>query len=267
MKSHQPIFSYSASRRSRHEVTICQTFEPKNRRSSWERSRSPPRKRPRSSSATRTSVIVRGERAMRSIGMPPGAVQLTARRVDQVVDDRSGGPVWDPAHGVGDVAVEAGEEAEAVFAGQVAAAVLARPGHREAPGLAAWDGKQLVDLDVEAALDQFMGGAEAGDAAAEDDDFGCHGSGGYDVNCLLIRGSVCRFRDYVFGRPADRRQSFALPFGPSANRLCLLRIVRLRRALHSPTEAASSFGRVPNALPAGNRALLRSSAALPWQLD
>src|SRR4029450_7830885 len=66
---------------------------------------------------------------------PPVPVQLTARRVHQVVGDRSGWPVRDPAHGVGDVAVEAGEEAKAVFAGEVAAALFSRPGHREAPGL------------------------------------------------------------------------------------------------------------------------------------
>ena len=107
-------------------------------------------------------------------GMAPVAVQLTARRVDEVVGDGSRRPVRDPAHRVGDVTVEAREEPEPVFAGQVLAAVLAGLRHREASRLTAGDRQQLVDLDVEAALDQLVGGAEPGDAAAEDDDFRSH---------------------------------------------------------------------------------------------
>ncbi len=146
---------------------------------------------------TRTSVIVRGERAIRSIGMPPVTVQLTARRVDEVVRDGSGRPVRDPAHRVGDVTVEAGEEAEPVFAGQVLAAVLARPRHRKAPRLAAGNRKELVDLDVEVALDQLVGGAEARDAAAEDDDLGTHGSNHSPPSCDGL-ASCCTFFNRSF---------------------------------------------------------------------
>ena len=49
-------------------------------------------------------------------GMPRVPVQLTSRGVDKVVRDGSGGPVRDPAHRVGDVAVEAWEEPKPVFA-------------------------------------------------------------------------------------------------------------------------------------------------------
>ena len=122
-------------------------------------------------------VVDRARRAGDQIDrMAAEAGQLAARRVDQVVGDGARRPVRNPAHRVGDVTVEAREEAEPVLAGQILAAVLAGARQREAAGLAAGDGEQLVDLDVEAALDQLVGGAEAGDAAAEDDDFGIHGS-------------------------------------------------------------------------------------------
>jgi hypothetical protein len=108
--------------------------------------------------------------------VPPVPVQLNSRRVYKVVRDGSSGPVRDPAHRVGDVTIEAGEEPEPVFAGQVLSAVLARPWHRKAPGLTSGNGKKLVDLDVEIALDQLVRRTEARDAAAEDDDLWIHGS-------------------------------------------------------------------------------------------
>ncbi len=122
-------------------------------------------------------VVDRARRTRREIhGVTPVPAQLAAGRVDQVVRDGSGRPVGDPAHRVGDVTVEAREEPKPVLAGQILAAVLARPRHGKAPRLAAGDWKKLVDLDVEVALDQLMRGAEPRDAAAEDDDLRIHGS-------------------------------------------------------------------------------------------
>src|SRR4029453_5461272 len=83
--------------------------------------------------------------------------------------------VRDAAHRVGDVAIKAREEAEPVLAGQIAPAVGAGAFDREAPGLAAGGRQQLVDLDVEAALDQFVGSTQPCDASAEDDDLVGHG--------------------------------------------------------------------------------------------
>ena len=116
---------------------------------------------------------------------PSVPVQSASRRVDKVVGDGSGWPVRDSGHRVGDVTVEAGEEPEPVFAGQILAAVLARARQGKAAGLAARDGKQFVDFDVEVALYEFMGGAEAGDASAEDDDLRFTGQISRLVFCAL----------------------------------------------------------------------------------
>ena len=65
--------------------------------------------------------------------------------------------------------VEAGEEAEAVLAGQVAAAARRGAGDRDAARLAA-ERVALVDGDLEAALGELVRRGEAGHAAAEDGD-------------------------------------------------------------------------------------------------
>ena len=184
-------------RRSRHEVTICQTFEPKKRRSSWVRSRSPPRKRPRSSSITRTSVIVRGRTGDQIDGMASVAVQLAARRVDEVVGDGARRPVRDPGHRVGDVPVEAREEAKPVLARQVLAAVCAGLRYRKAPRLTPGNRQQLVDFHVEAALDQFVGRAQPRDAAAEDDDLRTQGTYSPLTSGFLKRRLGCFARRLV----------------------------------------------------------------------
>ena len=182
MKSHQPIFSYSviaplAARRDdlpdlraeELEVVVGQVEVAAEKAAEI---------------VERDADVVEsaGEPRNHVDGMPSVAVQLASRRVDEVVRDGAARPVRNPAHRVGDVTVEAGEEPEPVFAGQILAAVLARPRHGKAPGLAAGDGKELVDLDVEVALDQLVGGAEPGDAAAEDDDL-------LQTSCVLSRGS------------------------------------------------------------------------------
>ena len=86
----------------------------------------------------------------------------------------------DAPHGVDDVLVEAGEEPKSVLAGQrgarssprrrsasscplVSGAVI---DHGNAAGLASGEVAALEDDDLEAALDQFVRGAHAGDAAA-----------------------------------------------------------------------------------------------------
>ena len=99
-----------------------------------------------------------------------GAQPLAAACVDEVVPDAVGvAGERDAPHRVRDVVVEAGEEAEAVLAGQVATAAGGGAGHRDAARLAA-ERVALVDGDVEAALDELVGGGEAGHAAAEDGD-------------------------------------------------------------------------------------------------
>ncbi|GHH88367.1 hypothetical protein GCM10017771_33330 [Streptomyces capitiformicae] len=84
----------------------------------------------------------------------------------------------DAAHGVRQVPVEAGKEAEAVFAGEGFASALRRAGDVHRAGLAAEGVVVLVDGDGVAAFGEFVGGAEAGDSAAEDSDTfarGCRG--------------------------------------------------------------------------------------------
>jgi hypothetical protein len=62
-----------------------------------------------------------------------------------------------------------------VLAGEIAPAIDSRSGQWEAPRLAAGDRERLVDLHLEAALDQLVGSAQARDPAAEDDDLLGHG--------------------------------------------------------------------------------------------
>src|SRR5688572_2555180 len=120
-------------------------------------------------------VVDRPWRSCGDVDRPAAeAGERDAGGVDQIVG-HSAVAARNPAHRVGDVAVEAGEEAEAVFARKVRPAVRTGAGNAEAPGLAAGNRQQLVDLDVELTLDQFMRSAEPGDPAAEDDDFGNHG--------------------------------------------------------------------------------------------
>src|ERR1700730_14005266 len=102
--------------------------------------------------------------------------QLAAGSVDQIVRHGPGRPVRNSAHGIGHVTVEAREETKAMFAGQIFAAVPARSGYGKASRFAAWNWKELVDLDVKLALDQLMGRAKPRDAAAEDEDLRIHGS-------------------------------------------------------------------------------------------
>ena len=92
-------------------------------------------------------------------------------RADEVV---AHGPALerDSPHRVGQVAVEAGEEAKAVLARQVRPAAGARAGHRHAARLAAGSVALLMDGDVEAPLGQLVSSAEARNAAAEDRDRG-----------------------------------------------------------------------------------------------
>ena len=73
----------------------------------------------------------------------------------------------DPAHRVGDVLVEAREEAEAVLSRKVLTAAGASAWDRHASRFAAERGLALVDGDREPALGQFVRGAEAADAAAQ----------------------------------------------------------------------------------------------------
>ena len=76
----------------------------------------------------------------------------------------------DPPHRVRDVAVEAGEEAEAVLGRQVAAAVGPRARDGQAARLAAEAVARLVDRHREAALGQLVRGGQTRHAAAEDRD-------------------------------------------------------------------------------------------------
>ena len=121
--------------------------------------------------------------------VPPIPVQLTSRGINQVVSDRSSRPIRDAIHRLGDVTVEPGEEPKPMFARQILSAVLARPRHGEAPRLTSGNRQEFVDLDVEVALDQFVGGAEPRDAAAEDDDLRIHDSNQSGKAGLLLSRS------------------------------------------------------------------------------
>ena len=101
---------------------------------------------------------------------PAVAREAHARRRREVVPDAVGVPgERDAPHRVGDVVIEAREEAEAVLAGQVPPPVARRPGDGDRACLAA-QRLALVDGDVEAALGELVGGGQPGDAAAEDGD-------------------------------------------------------------------------------------------------
>jgi hypothetical protein len=76
----------------------------------------------------------------------------------------------DAAHGVRQVPVEAGEEAEAVLAGKGFAAAGGRAREVHRAGLASEGVVVLVDGDGVAAFGEFMGGAQTGDPASEDGD-------------------------------------------------------------------------------------------------
>jgi hypothetical protein len=75
-----------------------------------------------------------------------------------------------PAHRVREIPVETGKETEAVFARQRLAPTARRPRDVHGAGLAAEDVVVLVDGHGVAPLGEFVRGAEAGDAAAEDGD-------------------------------------------------------------------------------------------------
>ncbi len=92
------------------------------------------------------------------------------------------------AHRVDDVLIKTGEEPKAMLAGHemvdrtcgargelMSARVFVRVRHRDAAGLAARNVPAFEHNDLEAALDQLVRGAHAGDAAAEDDDASGHG--------------------------------------------------------------------------------------------
>lgn len=88
-------------------------------------------------------------------------LDLDAPGAHQVVEHAPPvGLVGDAAHGVRDVPVEPGEEAEAVLARKVAPAVAAGAGH--AAGLASRDRVALEDGDLKAPLGELVGGAESG---------------------------------------------------------------------------------------------------------
>ncbi|MEY9993424.1 hypothetical protein ABIE67_005456 [Streptomyces sp. V4I8] len=105
------------------------------------------------------------------VGAAAGAGEQGLGAADEVVVDavRVAGD-RDAAHGVRQVPVEAGEEAEAVLGGEVGAAAgrRARDGHRAR--LAAEGVVVLVDGDGVAAFGEFVGGAQAGDSASQDGD-------------------------------------------------------------------------------------------------
>ena len=73
----------------------------------------------------------------------------------------------DPAHRVGDVSIEAREEAEAVLGRQVGATVHPRARHRQAPRLAPGNRPALEHHHVEPTLGQLVGGGQPGHAAAQ----------------------------------------------------------------------------------------------------
>ena len=116
--------------------------------------------------------------------------------------DRAAGD-RDPAHRVREVTVEAREEAEAVLARQVGAPVLARAGVRDAARLAAQRVAHLVDRDLEPALGQLVGGAQARHPAAQHRHSG-HGRTLLRTPCTCSAITSCAASS---GSPARRRRS------------------------------------------------------------
>ena len=104
---------------------------------------------------------------------PACAGDLVSTGLDEVLVGVPAAADRDALHRVGHVAVETREEAEAVLTGQVRPAVRAGVPLDHAPRLAARQRLALEDANLEAALDQLMGRAHPGHAAAEDDDR-CH---------------------------------------------------------------------------------------------
>jgi hypothetical protein len=165
-KSHQAACSYCAKRRSRQLVSSVRNRLPTNRTSTRGRSRS-----------LLIASFRMSARSWRPLGKrvttSTGGASIRARRVREVATRLSATPLRlsgnrDARHGVGQVAVEGWEEAEAVLAGQVAPAVAAAERHEAAAGLAAGGARGLVNGDLEAALSQLVRRAQPGHTAADD---------------------------------------------------------------------------------------------------
>ena len=149
-KSHQLVRSYSPSRRCLHEVRICQKRAPKKARSSGVRSVMGPNAR-RISRRQRTGVSGRARKERRHLKCRlPILREGHACRRHEMIGHLAPVERRYAAHGVDDMFVEAGEEAESVLAGQavldgchagvgglVSAGAGAIVDHRNAAGLAA----------------------------------------------------------------------------------------------------------------------------------
>jgi hypothetical protein len=98
------------------------------------------------------SSILRGKRETSATSGCPDAGDHTPAGGNKIVQHAVRvGAVGDAGHGVAQALVEAGEEVEAVLAGQIPASTTgAGPGN--APGFAAEDHCALVDVDLKAAL-------------------------------------------------------------------------------------------------------------------
>ena len=97
----------------------------------------------------------------------PGPRQEHARRHGEIVERVAMGAVGCPAHGVGDVLVETGEEPEPVLARKRVAAVPARIRHGNAASLAAQHRLAFVHVHGEPAFRQLMRRAETGNPSAQ----------------------------------------------------------------------------------------------------
>ena len=158
---------------------------PKKARSSGVRSVIGPKARRMSRNTVPASAGVRGNAAgMTNVGLP--YCVMPTRVVVQVIRHLAPIERRNAAHGVDDVLVEAGEKPEAVLAGQVVldrsnsgvrnlipplAAGASSLDHWNAARLAARDVAPFEHHDLEAALDEFLRGAHARHAAAQNDDF------------------------------------------------------------------------------------------------
>ena len=107
-----------------------------------------------------------GARRGDELRAPAGLGEQDARSGDEVVRDAAAA-VRDPRHRVREVAVEAGEEAEAVLRGQVRPPAGPRPRHRHRARLAAERVARLVHRDVESPLGQLVRGAQPADPSAQ----------------------------------------------------------------------------------------------------
>jgi len=97
----------------------------------------------------------------------PGTRQQDARGSRKIVERVAVRAIRNAPHGIGDVLIKAGEEAEAVLPGKRQPAAAFRTGNRNAARLSSEHALAFIHPHPKAALGQFLRGAEPRDAATQ----------------------------------------------------------------------------------------------------